>query len=119
MLIKNTDLLDNFKNLLVKIENADKDKEANFDDCILLEKYAKEIVDRRLMSEKNVMKYVLQAQGIDMMKQISNKTLCFYCLGCNKLEDEEFEGLMRCENIIPSKRNWQEEWKKNLESEEE
>lgn len=117
MLIKNTDLLDNFKNLLVKIENADKDKEANFDDCILLEKYAKEIVDRRLMSEKNVMKYVLQAQGIDMMKQISNKTLCFYCLGCGKLEDEEFEGVVRCGNFTASSNNWQKEWKKNLESE--
>ena len=116
---ENANILRKFKELLIKIEQADKTRKANFDDCILLEKYAKEIVDRRLMSEKNVMKYVLQAQGIDMMKQISNKTLCFYCLGCNKLEDEEFEGLMRCENIIPSKRNWQEEWKKNLESEEE
>ena len=117
MLIKNTDLLKKFKELLIKIENADKDKEANFDDCILLEKYAKEIVDRRLMSEKNVMKYVLQAQGIDVMKQISNKKICFYCLGCNKLEDEEFGGVARCENFMPSKQNWQEEWKENLESE--
>ena len=117
MLIKNADLLKNFKELLIKIDQADKNKEADFNDCILLEKYAKEIIDRKLMSEKNVMKYVLQSQGIDVMRQISNKKICFYCLGCNKLEDEEFEGLMRCENIIPSKRNWQDEWKKNLERE--
>lgn len=117
MLTKNTDLLNNFKKLLAKIENVDKNKEANFDDCILLEKYAKEIIDRKLMSEKNVIKYVLQSQGIDIMKQISKKKLCFYCLGCNKLEDKEFEGIVRCENFIPSKRNWQEEWKKSLESE--
>lgn len=77
MLIKNADLLKNFKELLVKIEQADKNKEADFGDCILLEKYAKEIVDRRLMSEKNVIKYVLQAQGIDIMKQISNKKNMF------------------------------------------
>lgn len=117
MLIKNTDLLDNFKNLLIKIDQADKNKEADFDDCILLEKYAKEIIDRKLMSEKNVMKYVLQAQGIDVMKQINNKKICFYCLGCNKLEDEEFDGVVRCGRFTASSNNWQEEWKKNLESE--
>lgn len=33
------------------------------------------------------------------MKQIDNKKLCFYCLGCNKLEDENFNGVMRCRRI--------------------
>lgn len=112
---ENVNILKNFKELLIKIEQADKDKEANFDDCILLEKYAKEIIDRKLMSEKNVMKYVLQAQSIDIMKQISNKKICFYCLGCNKLEDEEFEGVGRCGNFTASSNNWQEKWKKSLE----
>ncbi len=115
---ENENILKKFKDLLIKIEQADKNKEANFEDCVLLEKYAKEIVDKRLMSEKNVMKYVLQAQEIDIMEQISNKKLCFYCLGCNKLEDENFDGVMRCENFVQSRQNWQEEWKKNLEIEE-
>lgn len=119
MLTKNADLLKKFKESLIKIEQADKNKEANFDDCILLEKYAKEIVDRRLMSEKNVMKYVLQAQGIDVMNQINNNKICFYCLGCNKQEDGEFDGLMRCKNFVPCKQDWQEKWKKSLESERE
>ena len=33
------------------------------------------------------------------MKQIDNKKLCLYCLGCNKLEVESFDGVMRCRRI--------------------
>ena len=34
------------------------------------------------------------------MKQIEQDKLCYTCLGCNKLEDETFEGFYRCEHYI-------------------
>ena len=48
------------------------------------------------------------------MKQIDNKKLCYYCMGCMKLEDEGFDGVMRCKGFIPGTDNWQEKWKKEL-----
>lgn len=50
------------------------------------------------------------------MKQIDNKKLCKYCLGCNKLEDENFEGVMRCKNFTAGVDNWQEKWKEELKN---
>lgn len=50
------------------------------------------------------------------MKQIDNKKLCKYCLGCNKLEDEKFDGVMRCKNFIAGVYNWQEKWKEALKN---
>lgn len=34
------------------------------------------------------------------MQQIEDNKLCIYCLGCNKLEDEHFEGVMNCKNFM-------------------
>lgn len=34
------------------------------------------------------------------MKQIKKNTLCYYCLGCSKQEDENFKGIMNCKNFI-------------------
>lgn len=34
------------------------------------------------------------------MKQIDNKKLCLYCLGCEKLTSESFDGAMRCKNFV-------------------
>ena len=34
------------------------------------------------------------------MKQISEKTACYSCLGCNKLELEWFNGVYHCKNQI-------------------
>lgn len=48
------------------------------------------------------------------MKQIDNKKLCFWCLGCEKLTDETFNGVMRCNNFIAGIENWQERWKEAL-----
>lgn len=48
------------------------------------------------------------------MKQIDNKKLCFYCLGCMKLEDENFAGVMRCRYFMTGTDIWQEKWKKEL-----
>lgn len=48
------------------------------------------------------------------MKQIDNKKLCYYCLSCNKLEDKNFAGVMRCKTFIPGQADWQEKWKEML-----
>lgn len=50
------------------------------------------------------------------MKQIDNKELCKYCLGCNKLEDENFNGVMRCKNFIAGQADWFEKWKEQMKS---
>lgn len=41
-----------------------------------------------------------QIYGIETMKQISKDRLCIRCLGCNKLELEDFNGTYRCEYFI-------------------
>lgn len=51
------------------------------------------------------------------MKQIDNKKLCKYCLGCNKLEDEKFDGVMRCKHFMAGQADWQEKWKKYFKGE--
>ena len=40
------------------------------------------------------------------MKQIDNKKLCKYCLGCNKLENESFGGVMNCKYFISGHEDW-------------
>lgn len=50
------------------------------------------------------------------MKQIYNKKLCYYCLGCNKLEDENFNGVMRCKGFIAGMADWQEKWKEQMKN---
>lgn len=34
------------------------------------------------------------------MKQIDDDKKCKTCLGCNRLEEESFAGIYRCENYI-------------------
>lgn len=48
------------------------------------------------------------------MKQIDNKKLCFYCLGCEKLSDENFNGVMRCKYFVAGMADWQEKWRSNF-----
>lgn len=50
------------------------------------------------------------------MKQIDNKKLCKYCLGCNKLEDENFDGVMRCKYFAAGVAEWQEKWKEQMKN---
>jgi len=50
------------------------------------------------------------------MKQIDSKKLCKYCLGCNKLEDKNFDGVMRCNIFIAGYTDWQEKWKEALKN---
>lgn len=42
------------------------------------------------------------------MKQIKKNTLCYYCLGCNKLELVDFNGVMRCKGFCAGVEKWQE-----------
>lgn len=57
----NENVLKTFKWFLMKVEKADKNKAANLKDCAVLEKYANKVIERRLMSKENVIKYVLEA----------------------------------------------------------
>ena len=57
----NENVLKTFKWFLMKIEKADKNKKANYKDCDALEKYANKVIKRKLMSEKSVIKYIIQA----------------------------------------------------------
>ena len=50
------------------------------------------------------------------MKQIDNKKLCFYCLGCMKLADENFTGVMRCKYFVTGMADWQEKWKEQMKN---
>lgn len=50
------------------------------------------------------------------MEQIDNKKICYYCLGCNQLENEDFIGVMRCKGFIPGIDNWQEKWKEQMKN---
>lgn len=50
------------------------------------------------------------------MKQIDNKKLCFYCLACCKLEDKNFDGVMRCKDFMAGVDNWQEKWEEALKN---
>ena len=48
------------------------------------------------------------------MKQIDGKKLCKYCYGCNKLENENFKGIMRCKDFVAGIEDWQDKWRKEL-----
>lgn len=48
------------------------------------------------------------------MKQLTKKTLCYYCLGCTKQEDINYEPTMRCKNFMPGIENWQEKLREEL-----
>lgn len=52
------------------------------------------------------------------MEQIKQDRLCYYCLGCNRLEDENFKGINRCQNFVPAVENWQEKLMKELKKNE-
>ena len=42
---------------------------------------------------------------------MEDSKICYYCLGCNKLEMEEFEGVMNCKDFMQGK-ELQEYYKK-------
>ena len=57
----NENVLKMFKWFLIKIENANKKEKANFKDCDNLDLYANKIIERKLMTIDNVIKYIGQA----------------------------------------------------------
>lgn len=48
------------------------------------------------------------------MKQIEKDKLCFYCLGCQSQEQEDFNPVMRCKNFAPDRPDWREKLEKEL-----
>ena len=52
------------------------------------------------------------------MKQIENNTLCYYCLGCNKQECEDYKPVMRCKDFCAGIENWQEKLREELKNSE-
>lgn len=46
------------------------------------------------------------------MKQIKKNTLCYYCLGCNKQESEDYK------SVIKGIENWQEKLREELKKSE-
>lgn len=48
------------------------------------------------------------------MKQLKKDTVCYYCLGCNRLEDENFNGVRNCKNMIQGITNWQEKIREEM-----
>lgn len=48
------------------------------------------------------------------MKQLKKDTACCYCLGCNRLENENFEGVRNCSKIISAIPDWQERLREEL-----
>ena len=48
------------------------------------------------------------------MKQLEKDKLCKYCMGCNKLELEQFEGVHNCSNFIQAEPDWREKMWKEL-----
>ena len=46
--------------------------------------------------------------------QLEKDKLCYYCLGCNKLEINNFAGVNRCENFETGMDKWQEKWREEL-----
>ena len=48
------------------------------------------------------------------MKQVEKDKLCKYCIGCNKLELEQFNGVRNCSNFIQAEPDWQKKMWKEL-----
>lgn len=49
-----------------------------------------------------------------LMKQIEKNKLCNYCMGCMKLENEQFNGVHNCSNFIQIEPGWQKKMWKEL-----
>lgn len=49
------------------------------------------------------------------MKQIEDNKICKYCLGCEQLAIQEFEGVIKCNYFMAGKSNWHEEFIKAIQ----
>ena len=52
------------------------------------------------------------------MKQVEKNTICYYCLGCNKQENEDYKPVIRCKDFMAGIENWQEELREELKKSE-
>jgi hypothetical protein len=52
------------------------------------------------------------------MKQTKKNTLCYYCLGCNKQESEDYKPVMRCKSFTAAIEIWQENLREELKKSE-
>lgn len=51
------------------------------------------------------------------MKQLENYKICKYCLGCEKLADEKFDGVENCRGFVPGYEDWEKRFYKALKEE--
>lgn len=47
---------------------------------------------------------------------MKDNNLCFYCLGCNAEECEDFEPKMNCEGFVPAYSDWQKRYYERLKN---
>ena len=40
------------------------------------------------------------------MKQIEKNKICYYCLGCNRLEEKNFNGVIKCNYFMTGRDDW-------------
>ena len=50
------------------------------------------------------------------MKQIDEKYLCYWCLGCTGQAEEGYIPKQRCKHFIQGQADWQEKWKEALKN---
>ncbi len=48
------------------------------------------------------------------MKQLERDTVCYYCYGCNRLEQENFKGVRNCKDLMPAVADWQDKIREEL-----
>lgn len=51
------------------------------------------------------------------MKQLKDNVICKYCLGCNRLLLEDFDGVKNCKGFAAGYKDWQERFYKALKGE--
>lgn len=44
------------------------------------------------------------------MELLKKNCICYYCIGCNRLELEEFHGIANCKNFTASEDGWFEKF---------
>lgn len=52
------------------------------------------------------------------MKEIDKKYICYYCLGCNAEELDNFTPRQRCKGFVPGRKDWQVKWREELKKSE-
>lgn len=54
-------------------------------------------------------------EGINKMKQLKDMPgICKYCVGCLRLEADDFKSVFRCKDFEPNQMNWTELLKEEM-----